>query len=306
MHAPLSAQKPHTERWAYRKLYSANIFALATRIYPLFRRPGAQALSRTVAWTYAVTQHAIRRIVRNNLALLRKEPVSDRDAISVFVNFGATIADYVAVGALPARKGLALCAEHEGIEHIQAATSSGKGVILATGHFSFFEFGAVVLGQMGKKVTIATLREPSDDLTSWRAGWRRRWGTETIAIGTDPFSSLQVARAIEEGHCMAMLADRPIAERGVSFDLPNGRTMLSSSPALLSWMTGCQILPVIVTRLSNGGYRITAKPVVAAHRVPHKERDAEIARCTRALGTSLFEEIQRDPLQWYQFVPISL
>jgi KDO2-lipid IV(A) lauroyltransferase len=306
MHAPLSEEKPHTERWAYRRLYSADIFALATRIYPFLRRPGAQALSRTVAWTYAVTQHAIRGIVRDNLALLRKEPVSERDAISVFVNFGATIADYVAVGALPDKKAVELCAEHEGIEHLQAATSGGQGVILATGHFSFFEFGAVSLARMGKKVTIATLREPSDDLTAWRASWRERWGAETIAIGTDPFSSLQVARAIEEGRCMAMLADRPIAERGVPFELPNGRTMLSSSPALLSWMTGCKILPVIVTRLSNGRYRITAKPAVEAHRVPHRQRDAEIARCTRELGTSLFEEIRRAPLQWYQFVPVGL
>ena len=108
MHAPLSDQKPHTERWAYRRLYSANIFELATRIYPFFRRPGAQVLSRTVAWTYAVTQPAIRRIVRDNLSLLQKEPVSERDAISVFVNFGATIADYVAVGALSPAKGARL------------------------------------------------------------------------------------------------------------------------------------------------------------------------------------------------------
>lgn len=306
MHAPLSAEKPHTERWAYRRLYSANIFALATRIYPFFRRPGAQALSRTVAWTYAVTQHAIRRVVRDNLALLQKDPVSEREAVSVFVNFGATIADYVAVGTFPVDKALALCAEHEGIEHLEAATSNGQGVILATGHFSFFEYGAVVLGRMGKKVTIATLREPSDDLTAWRAAWRERWGTQTIAIGTDPFSSLQVARAIGEGRCMAMLADRPIAERGVPFDLPNGRTMLSSSPALLSWMTGCKILPVIVTRLSDGRYRITAKPTVEARRVPHGQRDAEIARCTRDLGLSLFQEIRRAPLQWYQFVPVGL
>ncbi len=306
MHAPLSAQKPHTERWAYRRLYSANIFELATRIYPFFRRPGAQVLSRTVAWTYAVTQQSIRRIVRDNLSLLQNEPVSEKDAISVFVNFGATIADYVAVGALAPEKALAFCAEHEGIEHLQAATSAGQGVILATGHFSFFEFGAVVLGRMGRKVTIATLPEPSDKLTAWRAEWRRRWGTETIAVGIDPFSSLQVARAIGEGRCMAMLADRPIAEHGISFDLPNGRTMLSSSPALLSWMTGCKILPVVVTRLPSGRYRITAKPAVEAHRVPHAQRNGEIARCTRELGASLFEEIRRAPHQWYQFVPVGL
>ena len=306
MHAPFSAEKPHTERWAYRRLYSANMFELATRIYPIFRRPSAQALGRTIAWVYAVTQHPIRRIVRENLSLLRKEPVSEQEAISVFVNFGGTIADYVAVGALSSEKAMAFCAEHVGVEHLQAATSGEQGVILATAHFSFFEFGAVVLGQMGRKVTIATLPEPSDELTAWRAAWRRRWSTETIAVGTDPFSSLQVARAIEEGHCMAMLADRPIAERGVSFELPNGRTMLSSSPALLSWMTGCKILPVIVSRRSDGRYRIIAKPAVEAQRVPHRQRDEEIARCTRELGSSLFEEIRRAPQQWYQFVPVGL
>jgi lauroyl/myristoyl acyltransferase len=306
MHAPFSAAKPHTERWAYRRLYTANIFEFATRIYPIFRRSGAQAISRTVAWTYAITQPAIRRIVRENLALLRKEPVSERDAISVFINFGATIADYVAVGALPLKKALAFCAENEGTEHLRAATGAGRGVVLATGHFSFFEFGAVVLGRMGQRVTIATLPEPSDKLTAWRAAWRERWGAETITIGTDPFSSLQVARAIGEGRCMAMLADRPIAEHGISFDLPNGRTMLSSSPALLSWMTGCKVLPVMVTRLPEGRYRIVAKPAVEARRVPHAQRDEEIARCTRDLGVSLFEEILRAPRQWYQFVPVGV
>jgi lauroyl/myristoyl acyltransferase len=71
-------------------------------------------------------------------------------------------------------------------------------------------------------------------------------------------------------------------------------------------MTGCKILPVVVTRLPGGRYRITAKPAVEAHRVPHAQRNREIARCTRELGASLFEEIRRAPLQWYQFVPVGL
>ncbi len=39
----------------------------------------------------------VREVVRRNLQLLRKEEVTPAEAVRVFVNFGATIADYVAV-----------------------------------------------------------------------------------------------------------------------------------------------------------------------------------------------------------------
>ncbi len=299
-------ERPHTERWAYRKLYTPEIFSLATRLYPFLRRPGFQAVSRAVAWTYAVTQPAVRRVVRENLALLQKEPVTDADAVRVFVNFGATVADYVAVGAMPVEKALGLCSVLEGMEHLQAAKAGGRGVILATGHYSFFEFGSAVLGGMGHPVTIATLPEPSGGLTEWRANWRARWGTKTIPVGADPFSSLQVIRAIEGGDCMAMLADRPIGETGLPVELPNGRILFSTSPALLAWMTGCQILPVVIVRQPGGGYRLTASKPVIIRRDSGLGRDAEIERCTREIAAALFAEIRREPHQWYQFVPVGV
>jgi lauroyl/myristoyl acyltransferase len=300
----MSDSRPHTERWAYRKLYTPDIFAFATRLYPWLRRPGAQILSRSVAWFYALTQPAVRRVVRDNLALLRSSPVTDADAVKVFVNFGATIADYIAVGAMPREKALALCAEHRGLEHLHAAREGGRGVILATGHYSFFEFGSAVLGSMGHRVTIATLPEPSGGLTEWRANWRSRWGTKTVPVGADPFSSLQIIRAIEQGDCMAMLADRPIGETGLPVDLPNGRILFSSSPALLAWMTGCPILPVVVTRRKDGRYRITARPAVTLRRDSGLGRKAEIERATHEIAAALFEEICAAPHQWYQFVPV--
>lgn len=302
----MSDTRPHTERWAYKKLYTPDIFSFASSLYHWVRRPGSQAISRTVAWFYAKTQPAVKDIVRENLSLLRKDPVTDADATKVFINFGATIADYVAVGAMKREAALALCAEHRGMEHLQAARKGGRGVILATGHYSFFEFGSAVLGSMGIPVTIATLPEPTDGLMEWRVNWRNRWGTKTIPVGADPFSSLQVIRAIEQGDCMAMLADRPIGEAGLPVDLPNGRILFSTSPALLAWMTGCQILPVIVTRRDDGLYRITAKPAVTTRRDSGLGRKAEIERCTREVAAALFEEIREVPHQWYQFVPVGL
>jgi KDO2-lipid IV(A) lauroyltransferase len=306
MMTPHSAERPHTKRWAYRRLYTPGIFERTTRLYPFFRRSGFQLVCRTVAWTYAVTQHAIRRIVRDNIALLTKESVSDQDAVKVFLNYGATLGDYVAVGAMNPEEVKKLDGGHSGAEYIENATQGGRGIILATGHFGFFEYGAVVLREMGCRMAVVTLPEPTAELTEWRARWRSRWGTKTIAVGADPFSSLQVTSALEEGYCMAMLADRPIGERSLPVDLPNGRIPFSVSPAILGWVTGCPILPANVTRQRDGRYHVTTKAPIHVRRVPRAERDGEIARCTREIAASLFEDICRDPRQWYQFVPVGL
>lgn len=300
-----TTMRPHTERWAYQKLYRDNIFALATRLYPWAGRGGARLLCRSIARFYALTQPAIRRVVRQNLALLQSEPVTDRDALQVFLNYAETLADYVGVGRMNPTQAQELLGGHTGAEHLEAATGNGRGVILATGHYGFFEFGSVILAQSGGTMTVATLPEPTTELTEWRAAWRRRWGAKTIAIGRDPFSALNVARALSGGDCMAMLADRPFGARGIPVELPGGRIPFSLSPALLAWMTGCEVLPSVIVRQPDRRYRIITKPPVTIHRVSHPERDEEVARATREIADSLFTEIQRDPRQWYQFVPLA-
>jgi len=298
--------RAHTERWAYQRLYQDSIFSLCTRLYPYLRRPVFQAVSRTVAWTYAMTQPAVREVVRRNLQLLRKEPVSAAEAVRVFVNFGATIADYVAVGAMPVEQARALQeSDRHGLEHLRGAMEGGRGVILATAHFSFFEYGAVALGQAGIPLTIGTLPEPTASLTEWRAKWRERWNTETVPVGADPFSSIQIVRSLDAGRCVALLADRPIAEHGLPVDLPNGRTLFSTAPALLAAMTKCPVVPVIVVRLTGGKYRLIAKPPIRVEAASREQRKQAIEDCTKKIAGELFEEIIRQPTQWYQFVPVS-
>ena len=303
----MAEAKLHTQKWAYRYLYSDGIFNLCTRLYPFLKRGGFHAVSRTVAWSYAVTQPSVRKVVRDNLQLLTKEPMTDRDAIRVFSNFAATIADYVAVGAMPTAQALDLCENRlDGLGSLLAATQSGQGVILATAHYSFFEFGAVITNSMGVPLTIATLSEPTTELTEWRAQWRQRWNTGTVEVGADPFSSVQVIRSLQEGRSVAMLIDRPIPEHGLPVDLPNGRIPFSTSPAVLASMTGCPIVPVIIRRLPNGRYQAIAKPPIAVQRARRENRKEEIERCTRLVAESLMEEIYVAPHQWYQFVPVGL
>jgi KDO2-lipid IV(A) lauroyltransferase len=198
---------------------------------------------------------------------------------------------------------MSLCGEFVGKEHVVAAARSG-GAILATGHFGLFEYGGVVLSNMGLPVTAATMAEPTPALSAWRAAWRTQWGGETIEVGGDPFSSLTAQRALSEGRLVAMLADRPMGSHGIPVDLPGGQILFSSSPAVLSLLSGKPIIPVTVSLRPDGKYRVAAFPPLRTEKMPHALRNQEIARCTRAVAHSLFTEILRAPEQWFQFVPV--
>lgn len=292
-------ERPHTERWAYRLLYTGRIFELTSQLAGLLGRGTARGVSRLVAGYYAATQPAVTRAVLSNLRLLDPTlpPASARRA---FRNYATVIADYVSLSTRNQRQAMKLCGEFSG-QGILADAAREGGAILATGHFGFFEFGAVTLADAGIPVTVATLAEPSDALTAWRAGWRRRWGAETITVGDDPFSSLELQRAIAEGRFVAMLVDRPQKGQGIPCATPGGRAPFSISPAVFSLLSGRPIIPVTVTLRPDGRYRVAALPALQTQRVPHDQRHGEIARCVRALAESLLGEFTKTPEQWFQF-----
>lgn len=299
------SSRPHYEKAFFKLLYTPGIFEFTSRLFRFLGRGFYGWVARSVAWTYAVTQRDVRETVRRNLSLLTRDAVSGRDAVRVFTTYGATIADYVAVGNMPKDRAAALCAESIGSENLEEAKRAGRGAILATGHFGFFEYGALLLGHMGYAVTVVTLSEHTRELTEWRAAFRRRWGAETIEIGPDAFSSLRVVEVLKAGGFAAMLADRPFGGPTVPLDLPNGRIAFSSSPVLLAWMAECPVVPVAISRREDGLYRIVSKPCIWPRRFG-EDRETAVANASRAVADSLFEEIARAPHQWYQFVPVGL
>jgi len=291
----MSDTRPHTERLAYRLGYTSGAFSLLGRLAGVGGRRFSWAVASAIAQTYCATQPGIVRIVSDNLRLLGL-PGGTPPARMVFRNFAVTLADYFWLAAKPLEEAFAL-AEIEG-----SLPALPSGAILATGHYGFFEFGALALSQRGKPVSVVTDAEPSPELTRWRANYRRRWGAETIELGKDAFSSLRAAEALSAGRLTAMLVDRPAGERHLMINLPGGAIPFSMAPAILSWMTGCPIIPVSVRRTPGRQYLLrTGEPVTADRTLP---RDEALAACTRTVASALVEDFLFDPLQWYQFVPL--
>lgn len=295
--------RPHFERLFYRWGYTSRAFALLEWASRMTGRRAANLVARQIARAYVATNREVVETVRRNLCLLHPQATTAM-AAEVFSNFALGLADYWMLGHLPVATTAGWCEQRSGMEHLEAARSGGRGAILATGHFGLFEYGALLLAEKNLPITVLTLSEPTPELTTWRAAYRRRWGAETIEIGTDAFSSLRVVEALRQNRFCALLVDRPFGGPSVQCPLPGGSIPISLSAALLAHLGQCPIVPVTTNRLPGTEiYRMAAHAPI--HLDATLPREEALASATREMARVLSLDFCQHPTSWYHFAPIS-
>jgi KDO2-lipid IV(A) lauroyltransferase len=192
--------------------------------------------------------------------------------------------------------------ELTGWEHFQAAQARKRGVLLLTVHLGNWEFGAPLLTQRGIKLQIITSAEPQARLTEIRQAARERWGIQTLALGDNPFASVEVIRRLEANSSVALLVDRPPASTAVPVALFGQPFPASIAAAELARASGCALLPVYLPRASRG-YTAHILPEISYDRRALGSREAR-AQLTQEI-MNVFEPAIRLYLnQWYHFVPV--
>jgi len=296
------AQRSHTEHFFYRLLYTTEIFSLVSRISGALGREGCGAVAKALALGYVKTHPGIVDVVRRNLSLIQPREPTRAEAKTTFVNFAMGLADYFAFAPMSLQEVCSFCDERSGLEHLRAAANEGNGAILATGHFGFFEYGAALLAEIGYPSTVLTFPEPSKDFTEWRAKYRARWGSSTIEIGKDAFSSIAVVHELNKGRFCAMLVDRPFGAPSVPVSAPGGTIAFSMSPGILSHLANCPVIPVVVRRKPDGNYFLHAGEPVRAR--PGDSRQEAIRDVAIRTGEALVQQFSADPTSWFHFVPV--
>ncbi|MFV0338247.1 MAG: lysophospholipid acyltransferase family protein [Chthoniobacterales bacterium] len=292
----------HTQRFVYRWLYQRWIFEWLDSVVEILSHTFCHRIADIISGCYTRTHPRIVDTVADNLQLLTNAPVSKKKAAKVFWEFARCIADYTWLGKQPAATVLQHCSDYTGIEHMTKALANKRGAILATAHFSLFEFGSIVLQDLNLPLTILTHTEPNEELTQWRADYRARWGAKTIELGDDQFQSLRVVHELAKNRLCAMLVDRPTLGGSSLIQMPGGSMYFSTSAALLAYLADCPILPVLVRRDKAGLFQLIAKPPIFVERTLDKKQALETA--TQKVATALISEIRKTPTQWFQFIPI--
>jgi len=293
--------KPHYSQTLYRAFW----FDAGVRLAGILGVKGARTVGRVVAEVYCVAHPRARAVVRNNLALLHGPQLHESSVRRTFRNFGATLADYFQLGARSKPEALALIESRHGFEHIQNALADGKGVLLVTAHTGLFELGGLLMEEFHLPLVVLSLPEPSAALNRWRAAYRRRWGAETLQVGVDQFSFVDITRQLGQGKCVAMLMDRPQGNGDVVMaDFPHGRVPFSTGPVWLSLLSGAPLVAATILATESGGYALEALPPIRP-RWNGPDRAATVREYTLELAGRFREPLCNHPDQWYQFAPLS-
>ena len=290
-------------RLFYRYLYSATGFEIIRIGWRILGGTLVRTIAKSIGLGYALTHQKTVVAVCKNLALFDPTKATFSSACRLFMNQAESLTNYGRLSLAAPSEVLNMVGEREGFEHLQRAIQREEGCLLVTGHLGFFEFGGLLMSEMGFPITALTLPEPNIKLTQWRANFRKKWNIDTIVIGDGSFSVLDVVRAIQRKRFVALLADRPFDQHFVQIAMPHGSIPFSTGPALIALLAKCPIVPVGVLREKDGKFRIVAADYIEPKWLP-EGREATLDYYTREIAKSLIPLFESDPEQWFHFAPL--
>ena len=148
-------------------------------------------------------------------------------------------------------------AEVEGLEHLRAATASGRGVLLFGGHFTHSELAARLLQQVsGQPVHVVVSRNNNRCLEAMFDGARRRAFAGTIAKK----DVRGLLRTLSQGGVVAYSADQNFTYQNAFvpfFGVP--AATLTATPDLAR-RANAVVLPFWFHRTSAGRYKLRVEP----------------------------------------------
>ena len=236
-----------------------------------------------------------RRLAISNLRAafpLRSEAECDAIARGMFAHFGRLLTALLKFSTMTPAQMLAHV-EFEGEDRVRAAHEAGRGVLLFTGHFGFWELNALVHAIAIRPM--AVLARPLDNplLHALLEAVRRRTGNAVIYRRG---AIRRVLRSLGGNQAVAILIDQHIQSAdAVYVDFFNRPAATTSALAALAIRTGAPVVPVFALPLPGGRFRMVYEHAV----VPPAPDDADGIRTLTQRCTDVLEMyVRRYPELW--------
>ena len=229
-----------------------------TRALPM---SGVIAAGSVLGWLFHTIDRPHRRLALSNLAAaFPGRPPDERAAIAreMFAHFGRLLMVLLKFSTMTPDQMLERV-EFDGEDRVRAAHAAGRGALLFTGHFGYWEINALVhaltLGPM------AVLARPLDNplLNDLLERVRGRTGNSVIYRRG---ALRRVLRTLEANEAVALLIDQHIHTDAVYVDFFNRPAATTSALAAIALRTGAPVFPVFALPLPGGRFRMVYEHAV--------------------------------------------
>jgi KDO2-lipid IV(A) lauroyltransferase len=214
-----------------------------------------RALGRLAEWLAG----SRRAVVRRNIGLCFPDLTpAERNALATrhFEALGMSLIE-MGLGRWAGDRWHSSVARLEGVEHLQTALDSGKGVILLSAHFTTLEISGRLLAMNCPPFDAVFRKNRSEFITELLRTGRERSADETI----EKRDIKKMVRSLREGRPVWYAPDQSYDRKGAAvipfFGIPSMHTTATSTLARLGNAT---TLPYFPRRLDDGTYVHTILP----------------------------------------------
>ena len=268
--------------------------ARAVHAVPAGLRHAAAAPGGTAWFLLSAAQ---RRAALDNYAAAlgrdRRDPEVSRVARRAFQNYGRVLMDFLLLGSLTSEE-LVARVTVDGVEHLDAALSQGRGVIMAVPHMGSWDMAGSYAGTIGYKVSAVAETFPGS-LNDAVVRTRQRFGLDVIALGRSAVRA--ITEALQANRIVALLCDLEQGP-GLGVRFFGRQAIVPGGPAAFALKTGAVVLPACQFATTPGRYQVHVDPAIVVSGGDTKE-----GLMQRVIDR--FEEfIKERPDQWYAFRPM--
>jgi KDO2-lipid IV(A) lauroyltransferase len=271
------------------------LVAIVRTLVRLLPEALSRALGTCIGLAFYVIDGPHRRLAITQLraAFPTREPAECRAiARATFAHFGRLLVALLRFSTFTADQ-MRERLEFEGDDRVRAALAAGKGVIIVTGHFGYWELQGIGHG-LGLP-PMSVLARPLDNPLLHEFLERARCANGNRVIYRQG-AIRHVLRALFANETVGFLIDQHIATSdAVIVDFFNRPVATTSAVAMMALRTGAALVPAFALPLAGGRYRLVYETPVE---LPPAETADPVRDLTQRCTDVLEMYVRRHPHLW--------
>jgi len=181
-----------------------------------------------------------------------------------------------------------------GDDHIAQARRQGKGVILVTGHFGYWELLGASVAALGYPMAVVAKDQHNPAVNALIIKGREKLGMKVISMAA---ATHAIMRTLRRNECVGLLMDQDAGPGGTFVDFLGLEASTYQGPALFALRSGAPIIPCFIIREGAERHRIVFESPIEA--VPSGDETADIQRYTQAYTAVLERYVRMYPDHWF-------